>query len=507
MAKSPISISDSDEEGSHPVQNTTVEDRSTQRRKSAIAPRNEWLTDNAEETLSREERDNIISNPPLSQITKDVYGFVRAIENNRDEDLERFEELLGRASSANNALEEKVDGLRELLVQENNDNGRLEQKITDLKAKLKMTEAELENAMLIRRALLDRLKVAETTRETNGNSATQQLNQTVPSFPPCPIPAKSLRIKLRDLPTFDGKPENCTLTAISEFIQGLSRHFIGATKEQGWVESETKGSWGSFAVLQLRGPAAEWGDDNFPAGSHVDWDEFVNSLKTNFIPADALVKLQLEWERLRIGRNESVTTFNQRFNRVRRMLANYKSLPESILRMAYESKIGGNAIAAEKLWLINCTRPDIELKELMDQMVLHEARAGKNPDVSIQSHQDTFKKPKDQGLTKYNALRRTEGKQGKFRCWMCEEQGHAARDCPQKDEFQKFIARKHIKTGGSKSKGARKVFRNKPKEKDTDRSELRRTEAKKVDTLNSGSVVDSGSDSEVILSGNEEEDW
>ena len=218
------------------------------------------------------------------------------------------------------------------------------------------------------------------------------------------------------------------MTAENSYLSTLVRHFSQRRVELGLTGNN---GWATHAIMQLCGDASAWADRSYPGDTTAtDWDQFCLAFRKQFIPANALPKLRIEWDQLRIGRNERVAAFNDRFRSLREKLDAYSSLPDALLREAYEAKLASNPTAAEIYSMTAYLgRSTATLLEIMQQVAdIDTTRHGSLVKTSLKGLEEYKKRdtPKIQ-LPPY------------IRCYQCGQKGHISRECPLSDDIRKLV--------------------------------------------------------------------
>lgn len=123
---------------------------------------------------------------------------------------------------------------------------------------------------------------------------------------------KCFSVKVQELPTFSG---DRNAEKVITFLSGLQRVFQRRNRELNLLGS-TEG-WGDYAVGQLRGPAANWGQLEWPINTDVDWDRFQKRLREHFVPHGTLEELHCLMASLKVSSGQSVREFNDAFLQLR----------------------------------------------------------------------------------------------------------------------------------------------------------------------------------------------
>ena len=237
-----------------------------------------------------------------------------------------------------------------------------------------------------------------------------------------------------NLPTFSDKTGATSMGAINSFLTQLGRYFSQRTAE---LELEGTDGWVTHAIMQLRGDSAvNWANQRYPEDTlKVSWDEFSKAMRAEFIPPNALTKLRVEWDQLRIGRSEKVSTFNARFNALRAQLDPYSPSSQAQLLEAYEVKLMTNFEAAQIHSQTTYRQMGgATLRDIMQQVAdMDDKRLGLTAKGSLKQieEQKAKGKNKNEGRTDAgNKLRNTDAFDG---CYLCGKEGHIARRCPARD--------------------------------------------------------------------------
>jgi molecular chaperone GrpE (heat shock protein) len=253
------------------------------------------------------------------------------------------------------------------------------------------------------------------------------------------------------LPTFSGK--NAGLDDVDSFLLSLERHFQAQSFRLHIREGLTNG-WVNFAVLQLRDEALLWANRKFPPHriDRADWILFCSELRKRFIPVDALLKLEDEWELLKIGRTERVSAFNERFLEIFNKLDRHKRMSKRDLLSTYRAKLLPNIEASKYLSSIR----RLSLRELP----LEEAMAAV-------AEQDTLTHSKSSSHSRCSHAKRVEASVGSTpqssgtrhkggsndQCSFCKKPGHKLSDCWEMKRFQKFSEWERERSAVDKDQG------------------------------------------------------
>lgn len=243
-----------------------------------------------------------------------------------------------------------------------------------------------------------------------------------------------------NLPTFGEKTGATSMSAINSFLTQLGRYFSQRNAE---LELEGNDGWVTHAIMQLRGDSAvNWANQRYPRDTlKVSWDDFSNAMRAEFIPPNALSKLRVEWDQLRIGRSEKVSTFNTRFNALRAQLDPYSPLSQAQLLEAYEVKLMTNFEAAQIHSQTTYRQMGgATLRDIMQQVAdMDDKRLGLTAKGSLKQMEDQKakgKKRKEGSTDAGNKLRSTDAFDG---CYLCGKEGHIARKCPARDEHMRAL--------------------------------------------------------------------
>jgi hypothetical protein len=140
---------------------------------------------------------------------------------------------------------------------------------------------------------------------------------------------------------------------VNTFITALEREFHVRNAEllrQPVDGIERTEGWATYAILQLDDAASTWGKHAFPIGGPVEtWETFQTKLRAAYKPADSIFQLCAKWQALCIGRDASVTMFNDKFNTIRLELNSHDPQTDLQLLHAYQEKLSGNSAAATTL--------------------------------------------------------------------------------------------------------------------------------------------------------------
>ncbi|KAI5807961.1 hypothetical protein DFH27DRAFT_638239 [Peziza echinospora] len=118
--------------------------------------------------------------------------------------------------------------------------------------------------------------------------------------------------KASNLPTYDGERN---AEKVITFLVSLERAFLVRAQETMTQGSTT--SWGMYAIQQLRGKAAEWGNHEWGLGENIGWEKFRERVTEQFIPPDYVTRVKLEFSNLTINPKKPLTDFNERFRSLR----------------------------------------------------------------------------------------------------------------------------------------------------------------------------------------------
>jgi ankyrin repeat protein len=229
------------------------------------------------------------------------------------------------------------------------------------------------------------------------------------------------------LPTFNGQMQD--LMTAQSFINILQRCFESRAMGLGRVDPHSgminTEMWSMTAMQLLRGEAARWANSAFPQGTHTRWESFTLEFIRKFTPANAVGKLQLEWETLSIKPTERAAAFNNRFKELRNRLEPFAPLPADRMLDAYRAKLQGNKGVAAIYGTLASMHPQWTLEEYMAQVAESDAIQHGAQGVISTPAKATPKRMEKKPMTR-------TGTAGEMGCSKCNEKGHEARNCPHK---------------------------------------------------------------------------
>ena len=155
--------------------------------------------------------------------------------------------------------------------------------------------------------------------------------------------------------------------------------------------------------------------------------------------------LEDEWEMLQIGRNERVSTFNDRFLDLYNKLNRYKKIDKSQMLSTYRAKLLPNKEASQYLSSIKRLSPNtLSLDNALAAVAEHDTLAhGKTP--SSKPHRALAKRTETvEAKATSNILAPLDQSQKSTfssadECLFCKRKGHKITDCYQRIRFQKFM--------------------------------------------------------------------
>ncbi|KAG0136920.1 hypothetical protein HOY82DRAFT_598319 [Tuber indicum] len=360
--------------------------------------------------------------------------FIEAFEDEAFEAVESYEEQLLKKDNDIQWLEEALaEYLSAPAVLE------LTAKVNSLKEKLKTTETS--NTQLIRLlSTRDNMEEGDTTL----------------------LPVKVLKFSMsysgrRNLPTFSG---DHTLSGITNFVYELQRHLELRSQEIGWIDENGVArheGWGSYAVIQLKDVAAIWGRHMFPLNKVINWEDFQQRLKAEYLPLNAVDMLKETWRKLQISKNGSVTAFNEVFSQVRSELNSHAPLSEAQVLDAYKEKVEDSPSARGNLIthirLLHTINKPVYLSDCMEHVAeLDNALCQRSSLAKPTSEISALYVQRGQkGMGRGTSRLIGPNRLANIQYYNCKKLGHFARSCTEPNK------RGTMSTDGSSSGGPTQV--------------------------------------------------
>lgn len=114
-------------------------------------------------------------------------------------------------------------------------------------------------------------------------------------------------VKPKSIDTFSGEK---TIAAVYSWLTTVENVFYLRAQECGTAESTA--TWARYAISYLKGTANEWGSTTWPdARTEIDWTEFKKKFTAEYLPNDALRRVQKDMDNLMP--TSSIARFNDKF--------------------------------------------------------------------------------------------------------------------------------------------------------------------------------------------------
>jgi len=157
----------------------------------------------------------------------------------------------------------------------------------------KTTEANAKVTNDLRKAI-DAVRTSTATASGAGPSQTTQR--------PC-----TFTVKPKSIDTFSGEK---SIAAVYSWLTTVENVFYLRAQECGTAESTA--TWARYAISYLKGTANEWGSTTWPdARTEIGWTEFKQKFTAEYLPQDALRRVQKDMDNLMP--TSSIARFNDKF--------------------------------------------------------------------------------------------------------------------------------------------------------------------------------------------------